>query len=404
MPWHVDVDPLIQSNNRIAQAAVYLSIFNILFFMVISSYLRILFTNPGSPKNSKRLKNQEIPVETPPSTALTVLDPSSSSMATNNHTANGKLSQSAPIQSNSSTIQTETSIFPEPPIQPMQNAHVRVSSSELAPENIIQDSESPTVILSSQLPSLTPAPTYPLHPPTLAPFSQETIQMPSTFVSKKEGRLRFCEICNWVKPDRCHHCSECNACVLKMDHHCPWVNGCVGFNNYKFFYLFIFYTALYADFAFAATIPILVQQLRDNKDLDIQWIVLLILAFLFGLLLTGFTLVHTSYLFTNRTTIESIGYESRQYHVRVQFDANNPLGYGVTTTLPGENLWDLGWRNNFKSVMGNKWWLWFVPLGIPHGDGLSFPFNPTIFPRLTTNAKRQAQLQEDRMAMMIQHV
>ena len=31
--------------------------------------------------------------------------------------------------------------------------------------------------------------------------------------------LRWCELCNSVKPRRVHHCSVCNACVLKMDHH-----------------------------------------------------------------------------------------------------------------------------------------------------------------------------------------
>ncbi|CAG8476111.1 9606_t:CDS:2 [Diversispora eburnea] len=43
------------------------------------------------------------------------------------------------------------------------------------------------------------------------------IPMSSTFICKRDGRLRWCERCNYVKPDRCHHCSECDKCVLKMD-------------------------------------------------------------------------------------------------------------------------------------------------------------------------------------------
>ncbi len=56
---------------------------------------------------------------------------------------------------------------------------------------------------------------------------------------------RYCEKCCKIKPDRCHHCSVCNTCVLKMDHHCPWVNNCIGFANYKFFMLFLFYSYVY---------------------------------------------------------------------------------------------------------------------------------------------------------------
>src|SRR5947208_10978975 len=96
-------------------------------------------------------------------------------------------------------------------------------------------------------------------------------------------------------------------------------------------------------------------------------------GFIFGLLLTGFTLVHTTYLLRNRTTIESISFRTRTYNVRVQFDTENPLGFGVATTRPGENLWNLGWKKNWKDVMGNKWWLWFIPFGNPSGDGLIYP-------------------------------
>ena len=91
---------------------------------------------------------------------------------------------------------------------------------------------------------------------------------PNTFTTCKiswplTAGVRYCPRCRLIKPDRCHHCSLCNRCVLKMDHHCPWyplclsschcichyvcctlcrINNCVGFSNYKFFFLFLFYT------------------------------------------------------------------------------------------------------------------------------------------------------------------
>lgn len=53
-----------------------------------------------------------------------------------------------------------------------------------------------------------------------------------------------CKKCKYPKPERCHHCSICDRCVLKQDHHCPWINSCVGFNNHRYFYLFMVYLCL----------------------------------------------------------------------------------------------------------------------------------------------------------------
>ncbi|KAI9843299.1 MAG: palmitoyltransferase pfa5 [Sclerophora amabilis] len=39
-----------------------------------------------------------------------------------------------------------------------------------------------------------------------------------------------------------------------------------------------------------------------------------------------------------------------------------PKDFAVLRTLPGENPWDLGSYQNWKSVMGNHWTDWFLPI------------------------------------------
>ena len=73
--------------------------------------------------------------------------------------------------------------------------------------------------------------------------------------TRKGGGSRVCGKCNKPKPDRSHHCRICKKCILKMDHHCPWVNNCVGWNNYKFFILFVMWTCVLAIFTAMLVFP-----------------------------------------------------------------------------------------------------------------------------------------------------
>ncbi|KAG9299539.1 hypothetical protein G9A89_020710 [Geosiphon pyriformis] len=53
---------------------------------------------------------------------------------------------------------------------------------------------------------------------------------------------KTCRTCLLQKPARSKHCSLCKMCVAKSDHHCAWINNCVGFNNHRYFMMFLYAT------------------------------------------------------------------------------------------------------------------------------------------------------------------
>ena len=58
--------------------------------------------------------------------------------------------------------------------------------------------------------------------------------------------------------------------------------------------------------------------------------------------------------------------------------------YAIIRTEPGANPWDLGsYYENFKSVMGNYWWDWLLPLRhspccCHQNEASEFPFGPVV--------------------------
>jgi len=170
-------------------------------------------------------------------------------------------------------------------------------------------------------------------------------------LTKSGKAMRMCNKCQCFKPDRCHHCSDCQACTLKMDHHCPWVNNCVGFNNYKFFVLFLVNAALACGYTIGLLIYAIVQ--RPTSDLEgweISSIVNVALVGLFGIGVFGLMGYHLNLMSTNQTTIE-------------QLKNGNPEEFS------------LGVTENVRQVLGANVLLWCLPCvwGVsPSYDGVEW--------------------------------
>lgn len=207
----------------------------------------------------------------------------------------------------------------------------------------------------------------PSEPPTRT-ISYKSIE------TKHDGQPRYCRKCRQHKPDRTHHCSICDSCVLKMDHHCPWLNNCVGFYNYKYFVLFVGWGAVYCAYFCATTVPSIVELFKADLGSgfgsgELQMGLAVLISGIFFLALAMFSGIHASLLLSNKTTIESF-----QDRTLLRMDSTGPV-IAMDRTHP----WDLGWRENWKSVMGRNIWRAFLPIPSDVGNGHEFALSDEAY-------------------------
>lgn len=179
-----------------------------------------------------------------------------------------------------------------------------------------------------------------------------------------------------------------------MDHYCPWVGGVVGENSFKFFIQFVVYACIFCIFLLTVSAIYLAEQLRNGGRWEDQLIALVALSALFGLFTGGMAGSSLQFALYNLTTIENLAYKRRPWTLAVLIPPHVEIakeGFPSTITYPlphpgdppvdpsardaqakrtfaicqlgiGGNPWDLGYKQNFKSVMGNSVWEWFVPM------------------------------------------
>ncbi|KAF9541576.1 palmitoyltransferase for Vac8p [Mortierella hygrophila] len=375
------IDYILHFLNQPVQAGIYLGVFNVFALMFFVSYARTIFNNPGTPlKPPKRNPPPPIPPTTTPYRAQPAGkgDASNSSRNNNGHSAHQPVSDNTPLLPSTQSGDQPTLFSRYQAMKQSTLLNITAGQGQGQSQDIEAAHEAPAATLS---------------------------------ISKKDGSPRWCELCQIVKPDRCHHCKECDQCVLRMDHHCPWVNSCIGYNNLKFFYLFLLYASLLAIWVISTTIPIFVtaysrceqnslfawmqpDELQHPSDcvFDVQWAVITVLSFFLTAFIIPLTAAHTIYILNNRTTIESLQ-DARSTYIRVQYRNVNstsmyapgvsPPRFNIVLVQPGESMWDRGsWNANWKGIMGPSWWLWFLPYANTPGDGIHEVYNERVYERL----------------------
>jgi len=185
---------------------------------------------------------------------------------------------------------------------------------------------------------------------------------------KDSAPVRFCSTCALYKPDRSHHCVTCNQCVLRMDHHCPWLANCVGYNNYKYFLLVLFYAILCCLFLMGALLPrvILVFQPITNVYYFVTKDLVAMLVFLSSLCLTIMLITFFSFhLFLVANAMTTIEYKEK-FQPKEDVDPNKP--YKHEKVQQRFNLarykYNYSTYTNFKHALGPPY-MWLLPVAVP---------------------------------------
>ncbi|KAI0742878.1 zf-DHHC-domain-containing protein [Daedaleopsis nitida] len=203
---------------------------------------------------------------------------------------------------------------------------------------------------------------------------------------------RYCHKDGFQKPLRAHHCRACGTCVLKYDHHCPWIGGCVGARNHRFFVIFVFWGLPFCIWVFSTLIALIARasMTQANYEIDPQHVVVMVFSGFFTIFVGALLMSHIFLISNNMTTVEHFGVqrmEEREKRVLARLHSWWQFGAKMATKREWDEEWGrirkegyMWWnessRKNWEATMGDKAWMWFVPIGHSPDDGLSYVVNP----------------------------
>lgn len=192
------------------------------------------------------------------------------------------------------------------------------------------------------------------------------------------NEVRYCKTCLCFKPDRSHHCKICNKCILKMDHHCPYIGCCIGYFNYKYFNLLIFYSWLLS-LLFLIIYGVIMKRAILNSIKGIFYIseIVLGIIYLFTVYLFIFAFVlwifHLYLDINNMSTFEYVELNKKR------LKSNNisllTINFDYKSRYCTNNAY-----NNLKQVYGDYVILWLIPIPPIYKDrrwnnGINFKLN-----------------------------
>lgn len=184
--------------------------------------------------------------------------------------------------------------------------------------------------------------------------------------STLQPKWRFCSVCESVSPPRSWHCDICNTCIIRRDHHCMFTGCCIGHYNYRFFLAFAIHLLIATAYATYFNGYFMWKRVNFQTPMALLKIVFPLAMVAFGIDVSETQLYLILFIITIMGML---------FMVILLIVHTNLIWHGTTTYEKNHKIrdYDLGWRQNFKDVFGENWFLaCFLPFAQLklRGDGI----------------------------------